>query len=126
MPMRGALPRGKAKTADRQQPSSRRTTVTLSAAAQEIVERFKSASGASTSAAIDQIIQRSEPRPSRLKNVNGFLVLSAPPDNPKDVRNVTLEDIKRTEDEMDREYVERLMHRDRDLASGKRKTGSRR
>ncbi len=125
MPFRNASRRGNAKTGDSQQPSSRRTTVTLSAAAQEIVERFKSASGASTSAAIDQIIQRSEPRPSRLKNVNGFLVLSAPPVNPQDVRHATLEDIKRIEDEMDREYVERLMHRDRDLASAKRKTGSR-
>lgn len=90
------------------------------------MELFKSANGASTSAAIDQIIQRSEPRPSRLKNVNGFLVLSDPPDNPKDVQHVTLEDIKRAEDEMDREYVERIMHRDRDLAPEKRKSGPRR
>jgi hypothetical protein len=88
-------------------PASRRTTVALSPQAQEIVERFKSASGSSTSAAIDQIILRSEPSPSRLKELNGFLVL----DVPFRSVNVTLEDIKRAEDEMDREYVERLMPR---------------
>jgi len=124
--LKNASRRGKAANARRQKNASRRTTITLSPEAQEIVERFKSANGTSTSAAIDQIIQRSEPRPSRLKNVNGFLVLSNPPDNPKDVRHVTLQDIKRAEDKMDREYVERIMFRDRNLASGKRKTGSRR
>jgi hypothetical protein len=93
----------------------RRTTVALSPRAQEIVERFKSASGTSTSAAIDQIIQRSEPRPSRLKNVDGFLVL----DLPFRHVNVTLEDVKRAEDEMDREYIERLMPRkNRSVSNG--------
>src|ERR1039458_8341721 len=91
----------------------RRTTVALSPRAQEIVERFKSASGASTSAAIDQIIQRSEPKPSRLKEVDGFLVL----DLPFRYVNVTLEDVKRAEDEMDREYIERLMRRKEEPAS---------
>src|ERR1035437_2725669 len=85
----------------------RRTTVALSPRAQEIVERFKSASGASTSAAIDQIIQRSEPKPSRLKEVNGFLVLDLPAK--RDAVHFTLEDVKQAEDEMDREYMERFM-----------------
>jgi hypothetical protein len=86
----------------------RRTTVALSPRAQEIVERFKSASGASTSAAIDQIIQRSEPKPSRLKVSDiGLLVLDVPFRHV----NVMLEDVKRAEDEMDREYIERLMPR---------------
>jgi hypothetical protein len=85
----------------------RRTTVALSPRAQEIVERFKSASGASTSAAIDQIIQRSEPKPSRLKEVNGFLVLDLPAKD--DAVHFTLEDLKQAEDEMDREYIERFM-----------------
>lgn len=102
----------------------RRTTVTLSPESQEIVERFRSANGTSTSAAIDQIIQRSEPKPSRLKEVNGFLVLSAPPERRKDVRHITLEDIKRAEDEMDREYVERILHRNRAPAMRKRKVGA--
>ena len=110
----------------RQTPISRRTTVTLSPESLEIVERFKSASGRSTSAAIDQIIQRSEPRPSRLQNVNGFLVLSPPSDNPKDTRLVTLEDIKRAEEEMDRESVERILYRDRETSARKRTTGARR
>ena len=92
----------------------RRTTVALSPRAQEIVERFKSASGASTSAAIDQIIQRSVPRPSRLKVSDiGLLVLDVPFRHV----NVTLEDVKRAEDEMDREYVERLMRRKEEPAS---------
>jgi hypothetical protein len=95
-------------------PVARRTTVSLSPEAQEIVERFRSASGSSTSAAIDQIIQRSEPRPSRLKVSDiGLLVLDVPFRHV----NVTLEDVKRAEDEMDREYVERLMWRKEEPAS---------
>ena len=92
----------------RQKYATRRTTVTLSPKAQEIVERFKSASGSSTSAAIDRIIRSSEPRPSRLKKSDiGLLVLDVP------IRrvNITLEDVKRAEDEMDREYVERTLPR---------------
>ena len=88
-------------------PAPRRTTVSLSPESQEIVERFKSASGASTSAAIDRIIQRSEPRPSRLKVSDiGLLVLDVPA---REGLHFTLEDIKQAEDQMDREYVERLM-----------------
>jgi hypothetical protein len=81
-----------------------RTTVTLSPESQEIVERFKSATGTSASAAIDQIIRRSEPKPSRLKNVNGFLVLDIPAGN----QHFTIEDVKQAEDDLDREYVERM------------------
>ena len=88
-------------------PAPRRTTITLSPESQEIVERFRSASGTSTSAAIDRIIQRSEPKPSRLKNVNGFLVLDVPSD--RQAVHFTLEDIKQAEDEMDKEMVERLL-----------------
>jgi hypothetical protein len=87
--------------------AAHRTTVALSPESLEIVERFKSACGVSTSAAIDQIIQRSEPKPSRLKEVNGFLVLDVPDD--RKTVHFTLEDIKRIEDEMDCEYVERFM-----------------
>ena len=95
-------------------PAPRRTTVALSPESQEIVERFRSASGTSTSAAIDRIIQRSEPKPSRLKVSDiGLLVLDVPFRHV----NVTLEDVKRAEDEMDREYVERLMHRKEEPAS---------
>ncbi|MGA3080768.1 MAG: hypothetical protein ABSD44_05240 [Terracidiphilus sp.] len=95
-------------------PAPRRTTVALSAESQEIVERFKSASGASTSAAIDQIIQRSEPKPSRLKVSDiGLLVLDVPP---REGLHFTLEDIKQAEDDMDREYVERLIRQRRQPA----------
>jgi hypothetical protein len=104
---RGASRRARAKNADSKALRPRRTTITLSPESQEIVERFKSANGASTSAAVDQIIQRSEPKPSRLKNVNGFLVLDLPGDGPK-VR-ATMNDIKRAEDEMDQEYLGRFM-----------------
>lgn len=90
------------------------------------MERFKSASGASTSSAIDQIIRRSEPKPSRLKEVNGFLVMSAPPNRRDEVRRVTLEDIRRAEDEMDREYVERVLNREREPMQQKRKKPGRR
>jgi hypothetical protein len=98
-------------------PDVCRTTVALSPESLEIVERFKSACGVSTSAAIDQIIQRSEPKPSRLKEVNGFLVLDVPVD-PK-TAHFTLEDVKRIEDEMDREYVERSMHPQKNSASSR-------
>jgi hypothetical protein len=95
-------------------PMARRTTVTLSPQAQEIVERFRSASGTSTSAAIDRIIQRSEPKPSRLKVSDiGLLVLDVPA---REGLHFTLEDIKKAEDEMDREYVERLMRQRRQPA----------
>ena len=100
----------------------RRTTIALSPRAQEIVERFKSASGASTSAAIDQIIQRSEPKPSRLKEVNGFLVLDLPAK--RDAVHFTLEDVKQAEDEMDREYMERFMPHNMSV-SKRSSTGSR-
>jgi hypothetical protein len=87
----------------------------------EIVERFRSASGTSASAAINRIIQRSEPKPSRLKNVNGFLVLDVPFRHV----NVTLEDIKRAEDEMDKDMVERLLPPNWKPGSQVKKTGSR-
>lgn len=89
--------------------SPRRTTVTLSPESLEIVERFKNASGASTSGAIDQLIRRTEPAPSRLKELNGFLVLDTPANRRGKKLKITLDDIKRMEDDMDREYVERLM-----------------
>jgi hypothetical protein len=112
--IRKASRRAGAVTARRQTLTSRRTTITLSQESQEIVERFKSANGFSTSAAIDQIIQRSEPKPSRLKVSDiGLLVLDVPFRHV----NVTLEDVKRAEDEMDREYVERLMRRKEEPAS---------
>jgi hypothetical protein len=115
---------GKSVHAKRQKHAPHRTTITLSPESQEIVERFKSATGASASAAIDQIIRRSEPNPSRLKNINGFLVLDSPDDRPK-VR-ATAEDIKRAEDELDREYVERSMRHERALVPRKAKKSGRR
>jgi hypothetical protein len=113
---------GRVASVRRQTVTSRRTTITLSPEAQEIVERFKSASGTSTSAAVDQIIKRSEPRPSRLKeSANGFLVL----DLPFRRVNVTLEDVKRAEDEMDREYVEKFLPRKKQSVSKGKRAGKR-
>lgn len=119
---RGEKPRRKGKGDHRKAPHSIRTTVTLSPESQQIVERFRSANGTSTSAAIDQIIQRSEPRPPRLKEVNGFMVLSTPPEHAEDGHYFTLEDIKRAEDEMDREYVERGLRSVRNSIAETRKT----
>lgn len=102
--------------------TTRRTTVTLSPESQEIVERFKSASGSSTSAAIDQIIKRSEPKPSRLKNVNGFLVLDTPANRRGISRHVTIEDLKQAEDEMDREYMEKSLRRKRKPGTEKQRS----
>jgi len=92
----------------------RRTTVTLSPESLEIVEKFKSANGASTSAAVDRLIKSTDPKPSRLKELNGVLVLSeAAKRRDRKMIQVTLDDIKRIEDEMDREYVERLWPRNK-------------
>jgi hypothetical protein len=88
------------------------------------VERFRSASGTSTSAAIDRIIQRSEPKPSRLiENINGFLVLDVPAD--RKAVHFTLEDIKQAEDEMDKEMVELLLPPNRKRAFRVKNTGRR-
>ena len=104
--------------------ASRRTTITLSPESQQIVERFKSASGTSTSAAIDRIIQQSDPKPSRLKVSDlGLLVLDLPED--REIVHFTIEDIKQAEDDMDHEYVERLMPRPRTPASDRSRTGRR-
>jgi hypothetical protein len=90
-----------------QKPAPRRTTITLSPETQEIVERYKSASGTSTSAAIDRIIRGSEPKPSRLKASDiGLLVMDEPA---REGLHFTIEDIKQAEDDTDREYVARLM-----------------
>jgi len=121
---RRALQAGKGVGAGRQKHALRRTTITLTPESREIVERFQSATGASASSAIDQIIRRSEPKPSRLKKINGFLVLDSPDDRPK-VR-ATIEDVKRAEDEADREYVERSMRRERATVPRKTKKSGRR
>ena len=76
--IRGETSSRKTKDDHGKAPRSLRTTVTLSPESQEIVGRFKSANGTSTSAAIDQIIQRSEPKPSRLKEVNGRITPTKP------------------------------------------------
>lgn len=107
-----------------QKIGSRRTTITLSPESQQIVEHFKSATGTSTSAAIDRIIQQSDPRPSRLKvSELGLLVLDLPED--RETVHFTIEDLKQAEDDMDREYVERLMPRPRTPASDRSRTGRR-
>jgi len=89
-------------------PKTRRTTVTLSPQAAEIVDRFMNAARISVSQAVSGLIERTEPEPSRLRNVNGFLVLSDPPRGGEPLVNVTVEDIKRIEEQLDREYVERF------------------
>jgi hypothetical protein len=48
-------------------------------------------------------------KPSRLKEVDGFLVLDLPSD--RKTVHFTIEDIKQVEDDMDREYIERSMRR---------------
>jgi hypothetical protein len=120
---RRALRAGKGAGASREKRAPHRTTVTLSPESLEIVDRFKTATGTSASDAIDQIIRRSEPRPSRLKNVNGFLVLDLPDDRPK--VHVTIEDIKRAEDEMDSQYVEQFTRYRATSIPRKKKSGRR-
>lgn len=62
----------------RKRKDSRRTTVTLSPEAVAIVDRLKAATGFSTSAAVEELIFRSEPQKSWLVEEDGFLVIHAP------------------------------------------------
>ena len=77
------------------QNTIRRATVSLSADSSEIVERFKAATGMSTSRAIEELILRSEPRAPRIKMMDGLAVF----DFPVKGGRITLEDIRRLEDE---------------------------
>lgn len=104
---------------------SRRTTITLSPESQQIVEMFKDASGTSTSGAINRIIEASQPKPSRLKEVNGFLVLDTPRNRNGRKIHVSIEKLKRAEDEIDREYVERLWRPARTTGTRAQKTRTR-
>jgi len=79
----------------RKKHTARRTTVSLSAASSDIVERFKAATGLSTSRAIEELILRSEPRKPRIKMVNGRAVIDLPV--PKG--SITTEQILLLEDE---------------------------
>lgn len=55
---------------------------------------------------------------SGLRNFNGFLVLSDPPENQNQCFELTVEQFKDIEDAMDREYIERLRNQDGDTPSG--------
>ena len=74
----------------------RRTTITLSPEAFEIAERFKDATGLSMSEAVSELIQRTEPRPPRIKYVDGFPTA----DIPMDGKWITTEDILRAQAEL--------------------------
>jgi hypothetical protein len=75
--------------------AAHRTTVALSPEAMEIVERFQQATGLSMSEAISELIERTEPRPPRIKYVDGFPTA----DVPMDGKWITTEDILRAENE---------------------------
>ncbi len=73
----------------------RRTTIALSPETLEIVERFREATGLSMSEAVSELINRTEPRPPRVKYVDGFPTA----DIPLDGKWITTEDILRAEAE---------------------------
>jgi len=79
-----------------QKLAPRRTTIALSPAALEIVERFKEATGLSMSDAVSELIERTEPRPPRIKYVDGFPTA----DIPMDGKWITTEDVLRAQDEL--------------------------
>jgi hypothetical protein len=74
----------------------RRTTVTLSAETVEIVERYRQATGLSMSDAISAIIERSEPKPPRIRYVDGLPIA----DIPMNGKRITNEDILRAQGEL--------------------------
>jgi hypothetical protein len=79
----------------RKKTTVRRATVSLSADSSEIVERFKAATGMSTSRAIEELIRRSEPRKPRIKMMNGLAVFDVELKN----GTITTEEIREFEDQ---------------------------
>ncbi|MGD0789772.1 MAG: hypothetical protein ABR898_17495 [Terracidiphilus sp.] len=77
-------------------PAARRTTVTLSPETLEIVERFQQATGLSMSEAVSELIERTEPRPPKVKYEDGFPTA----DIPMDGDWITTEDILRAQAEL--------------------------
>jgi hypothetical protein len=74
----------------------RRTTVALSPEALEIVQRFQEATGLSLSESISELIERTEPRPPRIKYVDGIPMA----DIPMDGEWITTEDVLRAQAEL--------------------------
>ena len=72
-----------------------RTTIALSAAAIATVERFQKATGLSMSEAVNELIERADPRPPRIKYVDGFPTA----DVPLTGKRITTEDVLRAEAE---------------------------
>ena len=72
-----------------------RTTVTLSDSAQKLVTEYAESCRVSTSRAVSDLIERSAPRPPRIKMVNGLVVF----DFPVKGGTITTEDVRRLEDE---------------------------
>lgn len=70
--------------------------MTLSADAAEIVRRFQDATGLSMSEAVSELIERSEPKPPRIKFVDGLPMA----DIPMDGKWITTEDILRAQAEL--------------------------
>lgn len=105
MSMQTAIRDARHQSSNSKTNASQRTSVNLTPEAVEIVQRYKNANGISVSAAVNQLILRSEPKPSYLKEVNGLLVL----DIPYSGKPITLEDVKQAEDDMDREMYERSL-----------------
>ena len=83
------------KGAKKRQPP-RRITIALSPQASSIVELFKSATGLSMSEAVSELIERTEPRPPRIKFVDGIPMA----DIPMDGRWITTEDVLRAQAEL--------------------------
>src|ERR1700722_16478245 len=77
-------------------PAPRRTTIALTPQAIEIVQRFQQATGLSLSESISELIERSEPRPPRIKYVDGIPMA----DIPMDGKWVTTEDVLRAQAEL--------------------------
>jgi hypothetical protein len=62
----------------------------------EIVQRFKEATGLSLSESVSELIERSEPRPPRIKYVDGIPMA----DIPMDGKWITTEDVLRAQAEL--------------------------
>ena len=86
----------KSETHAEKAPAPRRTTVALSPEAMEIVQRFKEATGLSLSESVSELIERSEPRPPRIKYVDGIPMA----DIPMDGKWITTEDVLRAQAEL--------------------------
>ncbi len=83
-----------------------RISVTLSEEAADLVTHYAEANGISKGRAVNDLILRSVPRPSRVKLIDGVPIL----DIPSKGRKLLLKDYKRLQDREDVAQIRKLLN----------------